>query len=219
MEKPISIGKNIYISGSKPFPKNIKKFFDYSTIIKLDKHFNYVDDFFKWDNYYRKETSYSYYNRFTIIVEGPDNTLFAQQGAVDNIAHFNNEDKLLKTFRYKPKLYKDPPDIEMSEIMKSIEATAKFGAMTTRLFAGDYNKKDDLLLFSYVNWKEESWTAKDKLAGEYSVVAFDASYNCVFDEKIDGIFGACDDKGILYVIIDEKPLHVKITKNVFKRKK
>jgi len=198
-----SCGNFYVLTGAKPIAS--KKMNELGSVLILDNNFKFKSNIFKWDDIYRTNAVFPIYNPFVRYVAGLNGSLFAVQGAMPNKIHlFDNNFNLIKIFGREPKYFKIPPDVNLNNVMSSIEATAKYVSKISRINKLFYDKKNNYLISSYANYSENASYNHSNLSGQHYIQIFNKDFNCIYDGKIDGPLLFIDN-GLLYVLISEKP--------------
>lgn len=89
-------------------------------------------------------------------MNGGNSTFFAKQLASNRIHHIGKDFRKIKTFGMKPKFFKEPPNIPIEDVMKSLDATADFGSKTTWFRNIGYDETNRSLILYNVNLYKES---------------------------------------------------------------
>ncbi|MDH7605422.1 MAG: 6-bladed beta-propeller [Melioribacter sp.] len=210
MYPAIKFNDKFILPGASYLSLNLKKHFDKAKSITVcDSAFELLEEILPWDESYKNETPYNIYRKGVLLVKGAENTFYAKQLASPLIHHIDKDLKKIKVFGIKPRFFKEPPNISLEEVMKSFEATADFGSKITWFRNIDYDEKNKLLIVYYVNLYKESWYNRSMLSGEHFLQIYNSNYDCIFDDKVEGIL-AFVSNGHIYLLTDENTDNIKI---------
>ncbi len=176
-----------------------------NSILVLDNNLKLKKGIFKWDKLYEKRNAPTVYNSMVRLCVGEQNSIYAVQSALPHkIFHYNSKYEILKKFGVKPKYSKESPEMKVEDVMKSIEATAKYVAKITRIKSLNYDFQNKCLILNYVNHTEEASYLSSSLLSDNYLQIFNEEYDCILDIKVPGPILDCKD-GVYYILKSDEP--------------
>ncbi|MFA3784233.1 6-bladed beta-propeller [Melioribacteraceae bacterium 4301-Me] len=207
---PIKLKNYFIIPASSYLSLDLKKnFYVAKSLFVADSNMNFVKEILPWDEAYKNENVYAIYNKAVLLTKGKANTFFARQQASMLIHYIDSELNIIKSFGIKAKFFKEPPDMKIENVAKSLDATAEYGSKTTRFEAMGFDSVNNRLVVYYVNLRKESWYNRSMLSGTHYLQIYNSNYDCIFDDEVDGRLAFVNNE-LIYLLTDENPDFVRI---------
>lgn len=206
---PLAFNEHIIVTGNGVrYPINDDRYFThYKSLFLLDDEYNLIDNFYDWNDIYF-ERSYDAYTKTRSgvnLTKGPDNTFYANQKATHIIDQFDSGFNIIHSFGLKPRYYRTPPEnVSFDEIQRSLEHFIEYNIETTNIENIHFDEKKNHVYLSYTNSTKESMTRRDWTLGQQYLQVYDENYDCIFGDRIPGIFSFADN-GNIYIRTAETP--------------
>ena len=208
--QPVFTKSEILISAFSEFPAEKQKISHISTALLCKKDGTKIKAFCNFDREYDYNNSaYYYMNRYSLVATGFNRSLFIIQSASTKFHQFDLIGNYIKTLSYKPKFYKNPPDISISRLrtMSGEKVYEEFITKTTFLKNFFFDNVNNLLYMNYNNSKKEQFYSKSLTDVENYLVVINEAGKCIYDGRIDGFMAAVED-GYIYTLVTEGDLLV-----------
>ena len=197
-----------YFSVTYPYsvvvPEYYKKF---KPAVILDKNFNIVSTFTKWDDIFfdSKLFTYACHNHETLFSLCDSNSFFLTQQASPIYYKYNKNNEIVEKFGREFKYFKKPPSgITPSQVQASFDTAIDYFAKVTSKKTINYDPDTKNLCVGYKNSSIESFRTRDRFSNTYYLQIYNSEYDVIFDEKINGIF-LFSYKGKIYVLENDTP--------------
>jgi len=158
---------------------------------------------FPWEQEFLRKDYRYYYGSVassTCLAYDGRNGFFARHEGHYMLTHYDSTLNLVQTFGRKPRYYKEPlPDKEYKKPL-SFESYIDFTSRVTCFTSCRFDTSSGLLYTAYIHGKNGVALQKDFSHEQWHLQIFNASYDCVFDDTIDGIF-ALASNGKVYATL------------------
>ncbi len=200
-------------SAAFPYPVTDPSYYrKYKSLIFLDKNFNYRKEFLRWDDIYYGSKYFAYASDNIDVLLSPKegNTFLALQKATYKINVINENLETVKIFGRRPRYYKKPPpNVKWQDLQSSLEKYINYKAQTTEIIQLNYDNNNGYTFVEYINSTENVFYKRDTFAGKLFLQVYDQNEDCIFDERINGMFlFPLNNK--IYILEQEKPAYFKI---------
>jgi hypothetical protein len=210
---PLYINNKIAIAATnkqiRDLNDNIK---DYTTVLYLDNSGKVYKNFGNLDKTYKENKDKFYYarNNYAIISKGFNNSVAAIQLATSKIILYDMLGKVINKLEYRPRFYKNPPEINTNYQFRSMEEAMQIYYSKKTHFAHlFYDEKTDILSANYRTLKEDQYKSRSFLDADNYIWMINKDKTCVIDEKIPGYVADIND-GLVYVVTEESDQLLKI---------
>lgn len=214
----IFLNDKIILSATNKLIRDLKSINGYTTVLMLNKDGKFYRNIGGLSSEYSNHKEKLFYarNPFSIISEGPDESFYILQGATYEYQKIDKDGLVINTFKYKPKFFKDPPDIkvdqEPSDLKKAYETYYSKTSYYAKLI---FDKESKILYGNYRSLNMNHYYSRSFLDAENYLFAIDNKGRCIFDEKISGYL-ADIDSGKIFILEEESPSRLVINKYVLK---
>lgn len=212
---PIFLNDTIILSATNKIIRNFNGGIkDYRTVLKIYMSSGEVKSIVPLDDEYLENSNLMYYVRqpFSKVSLGFENTYIIIQQALNKLFIYNNKDELIKTFYYKPRYFKNIPNVPINYQIKSLEGIMNDYYSKMSYYCNiKFDNVNDLLVVSYRNLHPDQYKSRSFIDADNYLCIINNNYECIFDDKIDGYFGTISN-GYIYIINEESVKRLVIKK-------
>lgn len=204
---PLIIHRNkVIATGFNSPPGNGKGICKITTAMIFNQTGNLIRSFCNFDKSYEENKDNCFYADMTnaFVSEGFDNSYFVLQLATYKYMQYDIHGNYLKTLYYKPKYFRDPPDISLSKAraMGSDEYYDKIATVTSYYKFLGMDKMNNVLVINYCTPKKEKKQTRSFTDTHNYLAILTSSGTCIYDGIIRGFVFAVED-GYIYTLIKE----------------